>query len=229
MLGGLFLWDGGFGETKSISWDEFQRIARNNAFTQITVDRGEKTAVGLLTSQAADSIFSKNSPLLGRNQQRTERTLTTEIPTVDRFSQFYEESGITAHVHYKESRSSLLSMLLSFAPFILVIAFWSYMMRRAGGAGGGGGMSGGGIFSIGKSKAQLYEKESTSVTFKDVAGLHEAKVEIEEIVHFLKNPAKYTQLGGKIPKGASSWALRVRVRLCWLRLWQERRMFHSSH
>ena len=75
----------------------------------------------------------------------------------------------------KESRSSLLSMLLSFAPFILVIAFWSYMMRRAGGAGGGGGMSGGGIFSIGKSKAQLYEKESTSVTFKDVAGLHEAK------------------------------------------------------
>ena len=202
LLGGLFLWDGGFGETKSISWDEFQRIARNNAFTQITVDRGEKTAVGLLTSQAADSIFSKNSPLLGRNQQRTERTLTTEIPTVDRFSQFYEESGITAHVHYKESRSSLLSMLLSFAPFILVIAFWSYMMRRAGGAGGGGGMSGGGIFSIGKSKAQLYEKESTSVTFKDVAGLHEAKVEIEEIVHFLKNPAKYTQLGGKIPKGA---------------------------
>ena len=129
LLGGLFLWDGGFGETKSISWDEF-------------------------------------------------------------------------HVHYKESRSSLLSMLLSFAPFILVIAFWSYMMRRAGGAGGGGGMSGGGIFSIGKSKAQLYEKESTSVTFKDVAGLHEAKVEIEEIVHFLKNPAKYTQLGGKIPKGA---------------------------
>ena len=202
LLGGLFLWDGGFGETKSLSWDEFQRIARNNAFTQITVDRGEKTAVGLLTSQAADSIFSKNSPLLGRNQQHTERTLTTEIPTVDRFSQFYEESGITAHVHYKESRSSLLSMLLSFAPFILVIAFWSYMMRRAGGAGGGGGMSGGGIFSIGKSKAQLYEKESTSVTFKDVAGLHEAKVEIEEIVHFLKNPAKYTQLGGKIPKGA---------------------------
>lgn len=202
LLGGLFLWDGGFGETKSLSWDEFQRIARNNAFTQITVDRGEKTAVGLLTSQAADSIFSKNSPLLGRNQQHTERTLTTEIPTVDRFSQFYEESGITAHVHYKESRSSLLSMLLSFAPFILVIVFWSYMMRRAGGAGGGGGMSGGGIFSIGKSKAQLYEKESTSVTFKDVAGLHEAKVEIEEIVHFLKNPAKYTQLGGKIPKGA---------------------------
>ena len=202
LLGGLFLWDGGFGDTKTLSWDEFQRIARNNAFTQITVDRGEKTAVGVLTSQAADSIFAKNSPLLGRNQQRTERTLTTEIPTVERFSQFYEESGITAHVSYKESRSGFLSLLLSFVPIILIFVFWSYMMRRAGGAGGAGGMSGGGIFSIGKSKAQLYEKESTPVTFKDVAGLHEAKVEIEEIVHFLKNPAKYTQLGGKIPKGA---------------------------
>ena len=202
LLGGLFLWDGGFGDTKTLSWDEFQRIARNNAFTQITVDRGEKTAVGVLTSQAADSVFAKNSPLLGRNQQRTERTLTTEIPTVERFSQFYEESGITAHVSYKESRSGFLSLLLSFAPIILIFVFWSYMMRRAGGAGGAGGMSGGGIFSIGKSKAQLYEKESTPVTFKDVAGLHEAKVEVEEIVHFLKNPAKYTQLGGKIPKGA---------------------------
>lgn len=202
LLGGLFLWDGGFGDTKTLSWDEFQRIARNNAFTQITVDRGEKTAVGVLTSQAADSIFAKNSPLLGRNQQRTERTLTTEIPTVERFSLFYEESGITAHVSYKESRSGFLSLLLSFAPIILIFVFWSYMMRRAGGAGGAGGMSGGGIFSIGKSKAQLYEKESTPVTFKDVAGLHEAKVEVEEIVHFLKNPAKYTQLGGKIPKGA---------------------------
>lgn len=202
LLGGLFLWDGGFGDTKTLSWDEFQRIARNNAFTQITVDRGEKTAVGVLTSQAADSIFAKNSPLLGRNQQHTERTLTTEIPTVERFSQFYEESGITAHVSYKESRSGFLSLLLSFAPIILIFVFWSYMMRRAGGAGGAGGMSGGGIFSIGKSKAQLYEKESTPVTFKDVAGLHEAKVEVEEIVHFLKNPAKYTQLGGKIPKGA---------------------------
>ena len=202
LLGGLFLWDGGFGDTKTLSWDEFQRIARNNAFTQITVDQGEKTAVGVLTSQAADSIFAKNSPLLGRNQQRTERTLTTEIPTVERFSQFYEESGITAHVSYKESRSGFLSLLLSFAPIILIFVFWSYMMRRAGGAGGAGGMSGGGIFSIGKSKAQLYEKESTPVTFKDVAGLHEAKVEVEEIVHFLKNPAKYTQLGGKIPKGA---------------------------
>ena len=138
--------------------------------------------------------------MLGREQKRIEYTVKTQIPTVDRFAEAYDTSGTTAKVAYKEESSRWISLTANIVPFALIIIFWIYIFRRSSGGAGGG--VGGGIFNISKSKAQLYEKESTSVTFNDVAGLHEAKVEIEEIVHFLKNPAKYTQLGGKIPKGA---------------------------
>jgi AFG3 family protein len=85
-------------------------------------------------------------------------------------------------------------------PLLLIVGLWIFMMRRMGGGGGGGG---GQIFNIGKSKATLFDKESqVSITFNDVAGLEEAKQEVMEIVDFLKNPKKYTNLGGKIPKGA---------------------------
>jgi cell division protease FtsH len=95
--------------------------------------------------------------------------------------------------------ANILSFLL---PIIILIAIWMFVMRRMTGGGGAGG-AGGQIFNIGKSKAKLYEKgESTNVTFNDVAGLEGAKEEIEEIVEFLKNPKKYTELGAKIPKGA---------------------------
>jgi cell division protease FtsH len=98
----------------------------------------------------------------------------------------------------KSNWGELLQMLL---PFILIIGLWIFIMRRmSGGAGGGGG---GQIFNIGKSKAKLFdEKTDIKTTFKDVAGLEGAKEEIQEIVEFLKNPEKYTNLGGKIPKGA---------------------------
>jgi cell division protease FtsH len=102
---------------------------------------------------------------------------------------------------YKVSNEYLEMILYNILPFVIIIGFFIFMNRRMMGAAGGGI---GGIFSVGKSKAQLFDKDGqkNKITFKDVAGLAGAKTEIEEIVSFLKNPSKYTELGGKIPKGA---------------------------
>lgn len=101
------------------------------------------------------------------------------------------------------------------------------MFRRMGGGGGAGG--GASIFNIGRSKAQLFDKDTkVNKTFKDVAGLQEAKLEVMEIVDFLQNPKKYTNLGGKIPKGVLFLALQVRVKHCWPKQLPVRLAFLSS-
>ena len=99
-----------------------------------------------------------------------------------------------------ETRNGFMNLLMSIAPLAFFVFLWFFLMGRFGGGGGGGGM---GIFNVGRSKAQMYEKgDDVGVTFKDVAGQVGAKQEVQEIVEFLKNPKKYTELGGKIPKGA---------------------------
>ena len=112
-----------------------------------------------------------------------------------------EEKGLTTTVEWKTDSNVFGDILISFLPFIIIIAVWIFIMRRMS-AGAGGG-AGGKIFNIGKSKAKLFD-ENTDIktTFKDVAGLEGAKEEVEEIVEFLRNPGRYTALGGKIPKGA---------------------------
>lgn len=111
-----------------------------------------------------------------------------------------EKKGIQFSYNFKTIENKWFDVLIGFLPLLILIGLWIFFMRRMSGAGGGGGSQ---IFSIGKSKAKLFDQKSDiKVTFKDVAGLEGAKEEVQEIVDFLKNPSKYTKLGGKIPKGA---------------------------
>ncbi|MGS2761936.1 ATP-dependent zinc metalloprotease FtsH [Sinomicrobium sp. M5D2P9] len=112
-----------------------------------------------------------------------------------------QENNLPTVIGYDQESNLFGDFIITLLPFILIIGIWIFLMRRM--AGGGAGGAGGQIFNIGKSKARLFdEKTETKVTFKDVAGLEGAKEEVQEIVEFLRNPDKYTSLGGKIPKGA---------------------------
>ena len=130
--------------------------------------------------------------------------IVTDIPSADKMKDQIDvwkaEGKFHGEVNY-EKTSDYSSILWTFGPIILLVAFWFFMMKRMSGGASGGGP--GGVFNVGKSKAKVFEKgEATNVTFKDVAGLTEPKTEIREIVEFLRNPQRYTDLGGKIPKGA---------------------------
>ncbi len=182
--------------TREVGFSEFEKIATTGGVTEIKVISNQDYLEATLTPTAAVEVFEKTEDQIGKNP-----TILVNIPSADAFQQVasnWADKDVDIKISYEKS-SSIMDAILSLAPFILLVGFWFFMMRRMSGQGGGGG----GVFSVGKSKAQLFDKEnSTNTTFKDVAGLSEAKQEVEEIVEFLKNPGKYTELGGKIPKGA---------------------------
>ncbi|MFQ3369038.1 MAG: ATP-dependent metalloprotease FtsH [Flavobacteriaceae bacterium] len=118
----------------------------------------------------------------------------------NRLKKTEEENNLSIEVNYVTEQNIWGDLLLSMLPFVLIIGIWIFIMRKMSSGGSGGG---GQIFNIGKSKAKLFDATAdVKITFKDVAGLEGAKEEVQEIVDFLKNPTKYTKLGGKIPKGA---------------------------
>ena len=192
--------DGGMAQ--EVKWTQFENIVNKGGVESITVYSNKNQAEAVLGDSLARVVF-KDMPATGiGNSASAPNKILTHIPSADKFDekieQWKQNGSFNGEVDYKQA-SDLSMVFWTFGPIVLLVALWFFLLRRMGGAGGAGG----GIFNVGKSKARLFDKDNDSkVTFQDVAGLAEAKVEIAEIVDFLKNPKHYTELGGKIPKGA---------------------------
>ena len=184
------------------SYSDFKTMVMKGYADKIVVNKYSSTLHMYVKPEHIRDVFHQGVQQTGKTP-----SVMVEIGSVDQVEQFVnqarEEKKFSGKFQYDNSKendffNSLLMNILFFAGIIFV---WMFIMRRMG--GGGPGMGGGGIFSVGKSKAQMYEKGGDlGITFKDVAGQAGAKQEMQEIVDFLKNPQKYTELGGKIPKGA---------------------------
>lgn len=193
VLMGLFYFNDSSAE-KPMNWQpDFKKLLVEGNVKHMWVYAGDNKLEAELTEASAKQVF-KDMAKVNYSKAR----VVVQVPH-NVFEDQMKSIPYTGILEY-ESGSGIAGFLWSFGPVILLIVFWFILMRRMSRGGGDGS---GGVFNIGKTKAQLFDKEKgTNITFKDVAGLQEAKTEVEEIVEFLKNPQKFTNLGGKIPKGA---------------------------
>ena len=205
LLGLSFFGDNSLQSTGKTNTSSFERFLNNGDIDRVVI-QNEKTARIFLKPEAlekSDHQNLKKENILGKvNVQGPHYAF--EFGDLKLFQEKLERAkanNIQFDYEFVTIENKFFDVILSFLPIIIIIAVWIFIMRRMSGNAGGG--AGGQIFNIGKSKAKLFdEKNDIKVTFKDVAGLEGAKEEVQEIVDFLKNPTKYTILGGKIPKGA---------------------------
>ena len=182
------------------SYSEFKNFVKHGYANRIVANKSTETLKMYVKPDSIQAVFHKTTATTG-----TEPYLSVEYGSNAKVEEFVDSARargyFTGKFDYEhEASNGILSFIItSLLPIFFLVFLWMFFMRRMG---GGGGM-GAGIFNVGKSKAKMYEKGGElGITFKDVAGQAGAKQEIQEIVEFLKNPQKYTDLGGKIPKGA---------------------------
>ena len=185
------------GVSQEATYTKFKEYVSKGYASRIIINNQEHELKMYVKPQALKAVFNQPAEKLGKDPY-----VKVNYGSVDKIEDFLltaQKSGKLKDYDYERpNENTLLNLLYNFGPFLLLIFIWFFFMNRMNSGGAGGG-----VFNVGKSKAKLYEKAGEmGVTFKDVAGQEGAKQEVAEIVEFLKNPEKFTELGGKIPKGA---------------------------
>ena len=195
-----YLWitgDDNNGVDTQLTYTEFKNMV-NKGYAKKIIAYNDNTVDMFIKPEYVKEVFKDDYKKVGRSP-----SLHVEIGSMEALDKFLEKAqedgNFSGEISYEKKSDMFGAFFWNIAPLFFIVAIWMFLMRRMG--GGGGGMN---PFSVGKSKAQVYEKGDATnrITFKDVAGQEGAKQEVQEIVDFLKQPQKYTELGGKIPKGA---------------------------
>ncbi len=189
--------------SNELSTNEFETILKDNDIEKIIIANKDVAQVFITPEALQKEKHRKNTqgPFFNEKNPMYVYKIGDLKNFEDSLEQYKDENSLTFDTK-NDTQESIWDFILPLLPFVFIIAIWIFIMKRMSGGGAGGG-AGGQIFNIGKSKAKLFDQDQkVQTSFKDVAGLEGAKEEVQEIVDFLKNPEKYTKLGGKIPKGA---------------------------
>ncbi len=186
--------------SRSVDYTTFKEFVTKGYVADVTINKDNNTLTLAIDAKHEKQVYG------AVNKNKKPARIKVEFGSIDNLESYLDEQNkegnFTGKVTYERDNDFITNLLWNFAPLVIIILIWIFIMRGMGSGIMGGA---GGIFSVGKSKAQLFEKDdknSPQITFKDVAGQAGAKQEVQEIVDFLKTPEKYTNLGGKIPKGA---------------------------